>query len=549
MKRKSTSSSLDTKKLGYQVRKKSPQQTSPSDKSLLDFYKPIKEEKSDFSDWINTKKLKLSVSDDGQSSPKPFINLQKTEPNSRINTNINFNKDKIRCSTDYLSDFGITEEEKIEKPLQQVPKAEEIKQDVPKLQTNTQDVKKPLSQISLVDEEEEEDKNGDKNEDEEDDFEIFRELEKSLTLPSTKGIDCNIYLEDQEGFLDDGEDGLECSKLQKEENSVDVNMNLNDIKEEEDNNEGSHEDFQATKVKQSKARTYEKNGTKVFEWTGYATGRDNPKNSVEVWCCDFEKFLDMVPDGWIDILLCDPPYAVHCSPLDKENDPASDKKKKKKTKKTVKETMAPTHWDSLPKEQFIDKIVNRVISEKLKQKMNPKGVGLIHTADRYVSHWIERVEQVGFHKKRTIKIIRSNPWMSYGIGGNEGKLWDLVHCSEDVVFFTVQKTDFHINWVKQNTLKAMKDWVIYSYHKRYISKKGVSHPTQKPLPLLKKLLSLFWFPGANVCDFFVGSGSMPVVCKKLHFNFKGSEINPAFWELASERIVRSSYVDDIKVLD
>jgi len=133
--------------------------------------------------------------------------------------------------------------------------------------------------------------------------------------------------------------------------------------------------------------------------------------------------------------------------------------------------------------------------------------------------------------------------MSYGItssGSAEGKLWDLVHCSEDVVFFTVQKTDFHINWMKHNTLRAMKDWIVYTYHRRYVS---------ETTPLLKKLLSLFAFPGSNVCDLFVGSGSMPVVCKKLHYNFRGSEINPLFWDLASERIRNAEYLDDIKDIE
>jgi len=261
-----------------------------------------------------------------------------------------------------------------------------------------------------------------------------------------------------------------------------------------------------------------------------------PKEHYPTLALYFETFLDSIEDHWIDVLLCDPPYAVF-----KDSNPAA-----KKKKPTLQSAGKDVSWDCIPKEEFVEKIINRVISHKLKQKMSPKGVCLVHVADRYTSHWIDRIEEIGFYKKRTIKVIRSNPWMRYGIGGNDGKLWDLVHCSEDLLFFTLQKTHFHIQWAKHDTLRAMKDWIYYSHARKYIAQNGVSHPTQKPLSLLKKILSLFAFPGANVCDLFFGSGSLPVVCKKMHLNFKGSEINHLYWGLAVERVCRESGEDDIK---
>lgn len=62
------------------------------------------------------------------------------------------------------------------------------------------------------------------------------------------------------------------------------------------------------------------------------------------------------------------------------------------------------------------------------------------------------------------------------------------------------------------------------------------HPTQKPLPLMKQLVSLFSNPEQTVLDPFMGSGTTGVAAVELGRNFIGIERNPDHFAAACDRI-------------
>jgi site-specific DNA-methyltransferase (adenine-specific) len=65
---------------------------------------------------------------------------------------------------------------------------------------------------------------------------------------------------------------------------------------------------------------------------------------------------------------------------------------------------------------------------------------------------------------------------------------------------------------------------------------GADHPTQKPLPLISELVSLFSSETDLICDPFMGSGTTGVACVRLGRRFIGIEKNPAYFDLACRRI-------------
>lgn len=65
---------------------------------------------------------------------------------------------------------------------------------------------------------------------------------------------------------------------------------------------------------------------------------------------------------------------------------------------------------------------------------------------------------------------------------------------------------------------------------------GGEHPTQKPLPLISELVSLFSFPDDVVCDPFMGSGTTGVACAKLGRAFIGIERESSYFDIACRRI-------------
>ncbi len=65
---------------------------------------------------------------------------------------------------------------------------------------------------------------------------------------------------------------------------------------------------------------------------------------------------------------------------------------------------------------------------------------------------------------------------------------------------------------------------------------GAPHPTTKPLPLMRELVSLFSDPDELILDPFAGSGSTGVACRQLGRRFLGWELNRDYYEIACRRL-------------
>ena len=68
---------------------------------------------------------------------------------------------------------------------------------------------------------------------------------------------------------------------------------------------------------------------------------------------------------------------------------------------------------------------------------------------------------------------------------------------------------------------------------------GSVHPTQKPLPLMRDLVSLFASAGELVCDPFAGAGTTGVACIKLGRRFVGIEVNEEHFDTSCEQISKA----------
>jgi site-specific DNA-methyltransferase (adenine-specific) len=62
------------------------------------------------------------------------------------------------------------------------------------------------------------------------------------------------------------------------------------------------------------------------------------------------------------------------------------------------------------------------------------------------------------------------------------------------------------------------------------------HPTQKPISLYKWLLTNYAKPGDKILDTHVGSGSSLIACYELGFDYMGFEIDPDYYAAATKRI-------------
>ena len=62
------------------------------------------------------------------------------------------------------------------------------------------------------------------------------------------------------------------------------------------------------------------------------------------------------------------------------------------------------------------------------------------------------------------------------------------------------------------------------------------HPTQKPVALLEYLIKTYTNEEETVLDNCMGSGSTGVACKNLNRNFIGIELDPEYFKIAEKRI-------------
>ena len=76
------------------------------------------------------------------------------------------------------------------------------------------------------------------------------------------------------------------------------------------------------------------------------------------------------------------------------------------------------------------------------------------------------------------------------------------------------------------------------------SKEKVNHPTQKPIALMERCISLITNNNDTILDFCMGSGSTGVACLNTNRNFIGIEKDDKYFKIAKKRI--KQHKSDIK---
>ena len=119
-----------------------------------------------------------------------------------------------------------------------------------------------------------------------------------------------------------------------------------------------------------------------------------------------------------------------------------------------------------------------------------------------------------------------------------------------------QKTDF-MGKVSAGEFKAAKNYnskkrypkTILTYNARAKECNNVNrvHPTQKPVALFEYLIKTYTNEGETVLDNCMGSGTTGVACKNLNRNFIGIELDDEYFEIAKERI--ESHMRQISIFD
>jgi site-specific DNA-methyltransferase (adenine-specific) len=217
------------------------------------------------------------------------------------------------------------------------------------------------------------------------------------------------------------------------------------------------------------------------------------KNTIQKMDC--LEGLNHIPDYSIDLVVTDPPYGIskelNC--------------KGKRLGSTAKLDFNFGEWDTFSKEWF-----------HLAVKKT-RGWMMTFCAKKDVGFFIDTLEKDGFiavdvlvwQKPDPIPLNAKsrflNAWEAVVIGKRPGSTWN---------------SSYEHNIIKCQAPKG----------------KSRFHPTQKPVELIKKLISLASNEGDIVLDPFMGSGTTAVACIELKRNYIGFELSKEYHKLATKRI-------------
>jgi len=144
-------------------------------------------------------------------------------------------------------------------------------------------------------------------------------------------------------------------------------------------------------------------------------------------------------------------------------------------------------------------------------------------------------------------------WIIWDRIKGRGAKTNVVSTREDILWFTKEKKGYTYNKIYSNIKKktggmgnkngqpnrALSNvWTDISPIVPW-SKERVKHPTQKPLQLMERIVTIWSNVDDLVFEGFAGSGSTLLAAKKLNRKFIGSEIDDKYYEIIQKRIYNS----------
>ena len=223
---------------------------------------------------------------------------------------------------------------------------------------------------------------------------------------------------------------------------------------------------------------------------------------------DCLELMKDIPDGSIDMILCDLPYGI-----------------------------TKCKWDSVIPFDSLWAQYNRVIKDNGAIVLFAQGVFTHKLAMSNIAHykyeWIWRKsfatgflnsKKIPLRAHENILVFYKNP-PTYNPQFTQGKPYKTKNGALSPVYDE--------NFASVETVSDGRRYPIDVLD--FKIEKGL-HPTQKPVALLEYLIKTYTNEGETVLDNCMGSGSTGIACKRLNRNFIGIELDKNYFDVAKERI-------------
>lgn len=133
-----------------------------------------------------------------------------------------------------------------------------------------------------------------------------------------------------------------------------------------------------------------------------------------------------------------------------------------------------------------------------------------------------------------------------------------LRCKEDIVVFCEGVSTYNAqgllpkgtmtkqggnsaNYGERNATEYFQEWANWPRQVIDFPSEGKTvHPTQKPVAMMEYLIRTYSNEGQTVLDNTMGSGTTGVACKNTNRNFIGIELDKAYFDIASKRIAETN---------
>ena len=232
--------------------------------------------------------------------------------------------------------------------------------------------------------------------------------------------------------------------------------------------------------------------------------------------------MQNIPDGSVDMILCDPPYGTTACKWDSviPFEPMWEQ-----LNRIIKPNGAICLFGNEPFTSCL--ICSNIKGFKYRWDWNkkiPSGMGYAKYRPMQQTEDICVFSKNGEKTKYNPQLIKRDKPIKSGGNSIQARVYSGFKCMEN-------GNEYKKTYDYKNPITLIEFDKV---------RKGALHPTQKPVALLEYLIRTYTNEGETVLDFTMGSGSTGVACVNTNRNFIGIELDENYFNIAKERIDKST---------
>lgn len=227
----------------------------------------------------------------------------------------------------------------------------------------------------------------------------------------------------------------------------------------------------------------------------------------KIYKLDAIEGLKQLDNNSVDLVVTDPPYNI-----------ASKNKTTIRNGKLMSTMEAFGEWDTM--HPFDHELLMLQVISQCYRVLKPGGIMYMFTSEEDNGYYIRKAKERGFTYKLQIAIAKTTQVPSV-----------FKNC-----WRRTYQLCFSVSKGKPKTFNFLSQQEMVNLYSYSITHKKTTHPTEKPLEFIKKLIAVSSNKGDLVLDPFMGSGTTAAACQELKRQYIGFDTDAEYLRMARQRL-------------